>query len=462
MSLTIDLSERVADLAVPDVTGSDLAAVRTLLLDHIAVAANGSRTDSALAAQHVAARVGGTDGVTLPIVGTRSRAAVLRAITANAVAAHSIEYDDTHSPASSHPGVVIFPAALGAAAVTGADASAFVRGVFAGYEVMCRLGRAANPPAQYARHFHPTATTGHIGAAAACGVIAGFGAEKLNAAMGIAATMAGGSMEFLADGAWTKRLHPGMAAANGLEAALLADEGFIGPRDAIGGEEGFLATMSADPRPDELFAEWGERPAEVRNTGIKAHACCRYNQGPLDAVLEMLQKHDLDPADVASVVIGLPSVAVPIVAEPLARKRRPKSVVDAQFSMPFAAAVALQFGRAGLDEYVVERLGDDSVRRLMDLVVCVADVELDRTYPQQWRAWARIETSDGSMFEARVDDPKGDPANPLSLEELRNKFDVLTGGVYSQQRRAAIADTVGRIGGDGTLDELVDLLPGDL
>ena len=130
--------------------------------------------------------------------------------------------------------------------------------------------------------------------------------------------------------------------------------------------------------------------------------------------------------------------------------------------MRVAAAVALQYGRAGLDEYVSERLTDDSIRGLMDLVTCVADPDLDLTYPRQWRAWARIEMKDGRRYEVRVDDPKGDPGNPLSLEELRDKFNLLTSGVYSGERREAIATAVARFGEAGTLEKLVGLLPCDL
>jgi len=170
MSLTSELVERVSELEFSDLTGEDLTATRALLLDHIGVAANGATTDSGRSMQAFATA---TDSTEAPIVGTSLTAEPLRAAMANAVAAHSIEYDDVHNAASSHPGVVVFPAAIAAAEMADADAESMILGAVVGYEVMCRVGRAANPPAHYARHFHPTGTTGHFGAAAAAASIFG-------------------------------------------------------------------------------------------------------------------------------------------------------------------------------------------------------------------------------------------------------------------------------------------------
>ncbi|MDX1450599.1 MAG: MmgE/PrpD family protein, partial [Acidimicrobiia bacterium] len=370
----------------------------------------------------------------------------LRAAMANAVGAHSIEYDDVHNAASSHPGVAVIPAALAAADMVEADAETFLLGVVAGYEVMCRVGRAANPPAHYARHFHPTGTTGHFGAAGAAAVIFGLDVDQTVSALGIAATMAAGSMEFLLDGAWTKRLHPAQAARNGVEAALMAQHGFKGTEDGIGGVRGFLAGYTGDPNPKEILLDWDDRPLEVQNTSIKAHTCCRYKQGPIDALLQIRSENGLESTDVAAVRIGLLTVAEDIVWEPVAAKRRPATVVDAQFSMPYGAAVALRDGRASLSQYDGSLFDDGEVLRLMDATECVVDTELDLTYPRQWRSWAEVRTHDGRTLRASIDDPKGDPTNPLTPAELRAKFDDITAVVYSAERRDQIAAVIDGLG----------------
>lgn len=461
MSHTLALVERIESLRYEDLPEEARSALRTLLLDHLGVGARGGLTDSAAAVRDFLGRLGGPASARLPLLGTGEDAPAIQAALANAVAAHSIEYDDVHNGASSHPGVVVLPTALAAAVLFGGDERAFLLAVTRGYEVMCRVGRAVNAPAHYARHFHPTATTGVLGAAVTAASLLGLDREATVSALGIAATMASGSMEFLTDGAWTKRLHPGLAARNGIQAALLARAGFRGPRDGIGGPRGFLAGYSGDPRPERLLEAWGERPLEVCNTSIKAHTCCRYKQGPIDALLEIRREHGVRPRDVERITLGLMSPALDIVWEPVDDKRRPRSVVDAQFSMPFGAAVAIAEGKAGLEQYDPSRLGSSELRELMDRVECTADPELDRAYPERWGAWARVRTRDGRELEARVADPKGDPPNPLSEDERSAKFDDLTAPVYSRDRQHAVRAAVRRISEPGALKELLDLLPAD-
>ena len=458
MSLTRDLIERVWDLTFQDLTSGDLTAARSLLLDITGVAANGSTTRSAKSMQRFVAANG--EGAA-PIIGTSLTADPVRAAMANAVAGHSIEYDDVHNASSSHPGVVVFPAAVAAAQLAGADAQRFLLGAAVGYEIMCRVGRAANPPAHYARHFHPTGTAGHLGAAAAAASIMGLGVGDAVSAVGIAATMASGGMEFLADGAWTKRLHPAHAARDGVEAAQLAAEGFRGTKDGIAGDRGFLNAYSGDPNPKELLADWGDRPLEVSATSIKAHTTCRYNQGPIDALLQIRERHDLGPEEVADVRIGLLSVAEDIVWQPVAAKRRPRTVVDAQFSMPYSAAVALRDGRASLGQYDGSLFEDPVVLRLMDATECVVDTGLDLTYPEQWRSWAEVRTTDGRTLRAEIDDPKGDPTNPLTPVELRAKFDDIAALVYTAERRDALAGTIDRLGSGSEMADLLGLLAAD-
>jgi 2-methylcitrate dehydratase PrpD len=256
-------------------------------------------------------------------------------------------------------------------------------------------------------------------------------------------------------------LHPGAAARAGVESALLAAEGFVGTKDGIGGPRGFLAAHSVRPKPELLLAGWGKRPLEVRATSIKPHTCCRYNQAAIDALLEIRRREHLDPSDVAHVRVGLPSTAIGIVCEPTTQKRRPRSVVDAQFSLPFGAAVALLFGRAGLPEYDPAVIGDPAVIALMDRVEGVAEPSLDDAYPERWGAWATVTTMDGRELTARVGDSKGDPGNPLTLNELRAKFEETAGPAYGPARCGEITATVARLPEPGTLKELLELLHPD-
>ncbi len=459
MTLTADLIERVWEIEYASFDSDDLYAFRSLLLDHIGVAVNGSAVESAVAFRRFVDQV--TGGGEHPAIGTRETSDPIRAAMSNAVAAHSIEYDDVHNASSSHPGVVIFPTAIAAAQLTGADAEAFVLAVFRGYEVMCRVGRAANPQAHYARHFHPTGTIGHFGAAAAAASLLGLGEEETRSALGIAATMASGSMQFLLDGAWTKRFHPAHAARNGLEAALMAEAGYRGTLDGIGGDRAFLAGYSANPEPKEILRDWGYRPYEVRNTSIKAHTCCRYKQGPIDALIQIRQEHRIHSEAVKAIRVGIPSVAEDIISVPLDLKRRPTTIVDAQFSMPYGAAVAMTAGAASLEEYDGTLFEDEEIRRLMDVTESVVDTDLDLSYPAQWRAWAEVVTTSGEVYRADIDDPKGDPTNPLTAEEISTKFRRLTREAYSGQRQKTVEDVVSTLGHGSSFQDLVGLLPSD-
>jgi 2-methylcitrate dehydratase PrpD len=437
---------------------ADAAAARRLLLDHIAVAAWGSQIEAGeLMRAHV---MGDLDGgePTLPLIGTSERASATAASMANAVAAAAYEFDDTHTGASVHPGAVIFPAAMAAATIAGSDTQTFLRSVIIGYEVMCRVGRAAGGPAHRARHFHPTSTTGHFGAAAAAATCLGLDVDASVAALTLSGTMAGGSMQFLVDGSNTKQVHPAFAVQRGVQAAQLAARGFPGVADPIGGERAFLAAQSADPHPERILAGLGEVASEIVNTGIKPYPSCRNTQTPLDALLAVRAEHDLRPEDVVRVQFGLIEPGVATIYEPVAVKRRPTSLVDAQFSMPFVAAIAILHGEVTPALFTEERYAAPEVLALADRVECVHDPELDRSYPAHWPAWVRIETGDGGVLTGQAEDPRGDPANPLSDAELSAKFRSLTDHAYGRRQQEEVESAVATLGATTSLAGLVSTL----
>jgi 2-methylcitrate dehydratase PrpD len=261
--------------------------------------------------------------------------------------------------------------------------------------------------------------------------------DQTTAAVGIAGSMAAGSMEFLAEGAWTKRIHPGLAAQNGIHAALLAQEGFTGPRRILEGRDGFLHGHSRNPLPERLTAGLGQS-FEILRTAVKPHACCRYMQGPIDAILEIVCLNAIQPDQIRNIEIAVLEAGWGIVAEPRAKKYRPESVVDAQFSMPFGAAVAVLCGAAGLDQFTMEQIRSPRVREMMNRVVLVKDPKIEATFPAEWPARAAIHLADGRHLEKFVRYPKGDPENPLTWKEMEAKFRSLAGTVINPDRCAEI------------------------
>jgi 2-methylcitrate dehydratase PrpD len=439
-------------------------AVRSLLLDHIGVAAWGSRSEVAATVRaHATEDLARAVGPELPIFGTGQRCSAVEAAMANAVAAACFEFDDTHTAASAHPGAVIFPAALAAAAIARSggeaqcDGERFMTAVCVGYEVMCRVARAANPHAHRARHFHPTSTTGHFGAAAAAAVCLGLSLDQAVAAVSLAGTVAGGSMQFLVEGAVTKQLHPAYAVQRGVQAALLARRGFPGLADPIGGARGFLAAQSEDPRPERLLAGLGASPAEITRCGVKPYPSCRNTQSPVDALFALLGEHAVPADQVEHLTFGLIRTGLATVWDPPERRRRPRTLADAQFSMPFVAAVVLLDGRLEPGQFQAERYTDPAVVALMDRVDCVADPALDARYPASWPAWAQVTTVSGQRFRAETEHPRGDPENPLSEAELTAKFDSLTGHCYDPARRSGLRGAVEDLPDGDALETIMEL-----
>jgi len=457
MKETTELVERCQAIDFKNLPPEVVDRAKYLLLDYLGVAGRGAQSDSAAAAQKM---VAGLDPAPTgaAVIGTRQTASPPYAALLNGIAAHSIEIDDVVNEASLHPGVTIMSAALAAGHMANCSGKELIAGIVAGYEVVIRLGIGLDPAAHYARGFHPTATCGTLGSAVTAAKILNLNAVETKNALGISGSQAAGSMEFLSDGAFTKRFHAGWAAHSGLLAALLAREGFTGPGTIIEGKFGFLKAYSDRPDPDRVLAAWGN-PYQVLKTSIKPHACCRYKQGPIDGVLTIMRKHGLAAADIESVELAVLKTGFALVVEPEAQKLTPQSIVDAQFSMPFGAAVAILYGKASLDEYSQENLDAPDVRKMMRRVRCVVDADIEKDFPRKWPARVKITTTRGQAFSVKIEYPKGDPENPLTWEELIAKFTELVQPVYSSGRISKIIETTRSLERADALTSLLELLP---
>ena len=408
-------------------------------LDYLSVALRGSRTPSSLTMQR-AVKALSANGSSV-VMGTSHSASPEYAALANGTAAHSLELDDVSNDASLHPGVATFPAAFACADLAPVDGRRFITAVTAGYDLMIRLGRALDPIKHYARGFHPTGTCGTFGAAVVASKLLGLDTQKTNWALGVAGSQAAGSQEFLAQGSWTKRMHPGWAAHSGVIAAVLAREGFTAPITILEGRYGFLHGYSDGADASKVVEELGDF-FYINKVSVKPHACCRYNQGPIDCILEIAKEHSLWAEGVDKVTVGILEAGYNTVAVPVEQKRSPKSVVDAQFSMPFGAALAIIRGRASLDDYTEETLDRPEIIDMMSRVTCVKDPALETNFPSRWPAWAEIETRDGRRLRHHLEYPKGDPENALSWDEMKDKFRGLTSSIVSADRQEKIIATV--------------------
>jgi 2-methylcitrate dehydratase PrpD len=440
MGITKQLAQKCHDLTYGDLPDAVVDRAKYLFLDFLGVAARGALNESSRPVHALCKKMGIVkDGAV--VVGTDLTLDPSYAALANGTAAHSIELDDVVNAASLHPAVAVMPTALAAAHVADCTGKRLIEAIVAGYEVTIRLGIALDPSAHYAQGFHPTGTCGTMAAAVTAGKIIGLDPRQMINALGIAGSQAAASMEFLSDGSFTKRLHPGWAAHSGLLAAMLAREGFTGPETIIEGKFGFLHAYSPASDPEKVLKDWAD-PYQVLRTSIKPHSCCRYKQGPIDGTLKIMKDNSLEESDVESVTLGVLKTGHALVVVPEEQKQRPESIVDAQFSMPFGAAVAILYGKATLDEYTLDKIASPKVKEMMQRIRSVEDPSIEGEFPIKWAATATLKTKDGRQFSVRIEYPKGDPENPLTWDELIGKFKGLAAPVYTDGRLDDIVSQV--------------------
>ncbi|HEV8468494.1 MAG TPA: MmgE/PrpD family protein, partial [Candidatus Limnocylindria bacterium] len=249
------------------------------------------------------------------------------------------------------------------------------------------------------------------------------------------------------------------AAHSGIVAAHLASEGFTAPASALEGPHGLLRGYTDEPRPELLTRDLG-RSFAIMSVSIKPYACCRYNHGLIDGVLELRRAHRLRAEDVERISLGMLSGGALLVAEPIDEKRAPRNIVDAQFSAPFAAAVALAHGSAGIDEYTQANVDDPVIRALMLRTDCHRDADLDATYPDHWPATVEVRLQDGRELSVRIPDPSGEPANPISRQQLRAKFASLALAVIDDEAVLELADRSLHLDAEPDLERFTELLRG--
>ena len=402
---TATLAAYVADLKFDDIPPEVLERAKILTLDFLGSAVRARRdaesTPSLLRMLEALALDGKGEATVFGDAKTWTPAV---AALLNGALGHSLDFDDTHADSSLHPSAPVVPAAFAVGELVGASGRDVLTAIVAGYEVCCRLGNALDPTSHYKRGFHPTATAGTYGAAAAAAKLFGLSKEQIIAAFGVSGSQAAGSLQFLVNGAWNKRYQVGAAAMNGVIAATLARNDFVGATESVEGKHGLLVGYSDDAHPDKAVAGLG-KIYETMKIGVKPYPSCRYTHAALDALIAMRREHNLTPDQIKRVEIGLHRNGITLTGD-AATKRHPTSIVGGQFSMFFTGAVALDQGRFGWDDYA--RLGDAAVDALADRFDVVQDDRLETGRSHPFGARVSITTEDG-VHERLYADPSGEP-----------------------------------------------------
>ena len=336
----------------------------------------------------------------------------------NGTAAHGEDFDDTFEGGPVHAGAVIVPAVLAVAErnqLQGADALA---GIAVGVELMCRASLVA-PMRIHKAGFHPTAVLGAVGAAAGVATALRLPNEQWVNALGIVGSLASGIIEYLAEGAWTKRLHPGWAAQAGIRAADLARSGFIGPRTVLEGTHGLYQAFAHTSDGDwaKLRDGFGERWI-ANSIAFKPYACGTMTQPYVDCARRLAQRIDI--GEIAEVVCEAAEGTVHRLWEPLADKQRPPNAYAAKFSQPYCIAAGFVLGHAGLDAFTEERVHDARLRSLAEKVRYVIDPA--NPYPKEFTGHVRVRLRDGRELEERQPHLRGGANEPLERTDLEEKF----------------------------------------
>jgi 2-methylcitrate dehydratase PrpD len=337
----------------------------------------------------------------------------------NGTAAHGEDFDDTFEGGPVHAGAVIVPAVLASCERHNPDGRMALAGIAVGVEVLCRLSLVV-PKAVHKAGFHPTAVFGAMGAAAGVGTALGLNARQIVDALGIAGSMAGGIIEYLAEGAWTKRLHAGWAAQSGIRAALLARGGFVGPRTVFEGVHGlfhsFAHTTNGDY--DALVGDFGQR--WVTDTlAFKPYPCGTMAQPYIDCA-RRLAARGIKPEDIAEITCEVAEGTVHRLWEPLADKQRPRNGYAAKFAVPYLLATGFVHGGVGLGAFTDSAIHDERVLALAAKVKFVIDP--DNPYPNNYTGHVRATLQDGGVVEDRQPYLRGGVQEPLTRQDVTDKF----------------------------------------
>src|SRR5580700_4837377 len=359
----------------------------------------------------------------------------------NGTAAHGEDFDDTFEGGPVHAGAVIVPAVLAACERYGLGGPDALLGIAVGVETICRLGLVV-PKAVHKAGFHPTAVFGAMAAAAGVGAALRLTPRQMVDALGIVGSMAGGIIEYLAEGAWTKRLHPGWAAQSGLRAALLGREGFVGPRTVFEGVHGLFNGFAHTPTGDydALIGDFGERWV-TETLAFKPYPCGTMTHPYIDCARRLAAKK-IKADDVVEMVCEVGEGTVHRLWEPLAAKQKPANGYAGKFSTPYCVAIAFVRGNVGLGDFTDAAVHDAAVLALAGKVRYQIDPQ--NPYPKNFTGHIRATLRDGTVIEERQPYMRGGAQEPLTHADIQNKF--LLNAIHGGWTAAGAAQALKRIG----------------
>ncbi|MEM3462681.1 MAG: MmgE/PrpD family protein [Candidatus Bathyarchaeia archaeon] len=447
---TKEVANYVKDLEYKDVPHGVVQQAKIVLMDTIGVmlAASSPRYLANRVMIEFVKRLGGKGEAT--VVGSDFKTSCVNAALANGTMANNIELDDSHPKSGAHVAAVIIPSALAIGEREKVDGKKLITSLIVGYDVDVRVVLGLNPSSLYKRGFHPSAIGGCFGSMATAGKILDLDLDALIRGFGLAGSQASGLMAWETDPTqMPKSFQMGLAASNGIRAALLAQGGFSGPPAIFEGRYGVFGAFSDEYNLNELTEDLGKR-FEITLTGLKRYACCKFLHASLDSFLGIMHEHDLDPEEIDEIIVRIPPPGVPII------NNNDLISHNAQYIIAVAA-----FDRSVTVDHIYEdRRVDSKVSSLSRRIKVVGDPELAKVFPGFFSEPAVVEVlmKNGERFLKRTDHPKGDPGNPLNKKEVENKFLTLSKTVIDEEDAMNIMGMIDDLENVEDISELCDML----
>ena len=440
------LAEFVAETRWADFDPAAIAAAKEVALDTIGAMLAGSGLSENSNFAGLAATMSGPGKAT--ILGHDHRVQPVWATMVNATAGVSLEMDEGNRLGGGHPSIHVTPGAIAVGEDLGRSGSAVLASIIVGYEVISRIGTATTVKAEV----HSHGTWGTIGTAAATARLMGFDAAQTREAMNLAMSMSpANTWTPCIEGATVRNLYPGRSGFQGIMAAHLSQCGYTAVAD---GPADLYRTFLGDGFDPEAVVDGLGSGGDLRiqQNYFKLHACCLYNHPVLDAVQDLLREEPFAPADVKSIAVTAPPIAG-IMDDP-----HPENMLAAKFSIPYAVAAAVCYGRTDVTAFLPERVNDADIRNLAQRVALNADPEMNLRRYDYPSARVAVRLADGRLRKAEVTSQRGDFSNPAGREELLGKFDLLSRDTLGDGKVQRVVEAVSRLDQMPDVGELTALL----
>jgi 2-methylcitrate dehydratase len=447
------LAELSEGVSFKDLTEDAVHAAKQRLLDTIGCVIGGYNGESSKIVRQLLIDFGEKGKSSILVNGTKTSAR--NATLVNGVMARILDFNDVYCGLSAtHPNEPVIPAALAVGEERGVSGEELLTAIVLGYEFDMRLADIV--PEIGNKGFSETATMGQYITPLVAGRLMGLDNEQIANAIGIS-----GCHNVSLGGVWygevslTKQIMNAFSAQSGVFAAYLAERGFTGPKEIIEGEKGFFKTVVGEC-DQEKFTEEITQDYKIGKSWIKAYPCVLRSAAPIDAILPLVKENNLSPSDIKQVTVKTYKIAVEETSGP--KKINPSTVPEAQFSVHFVLAYAIQDRTVATYQFTQDKIKDPVIQDLGSKVKVVIDPEMEKLYPEMWPATVEIETVDGKTFSNQVNYQKGHHMNPMTDDEVNKKFKGLVHDFLTDDKANQVTEFVSSLEKKNDISELMELL----